>query len=208
MIKIKRPLLIILIGAIIGIIYGLYLETSIAVTIILLVLLLFLIQKNKSKVFYFFTKRKKLILIFLISILTFSLYTILTNNKYEKTYKKIPKNIVTIATVVSEAKETEYYYSYEIKVQNKKFLMYLRKDETQLKYGNKIKLEGEYVEPEEARNYKGFNYKDYLKTKKIYGSFKAIKITILKENNVNILLEYSNKTRNKIIQTVKEILSR
>ena len=127
MIKIKRPLLIILIGAIIGIIYGLYLETSIAVTIILLVLLLSLIQKNKSKIFYFLAKRRKLILIFLISIIISSLYTILVNNKFEKTYKQIPENIVTIATVVSEAKETEYYYSYEIKVQNKKFLMYLKK---------------------------------------------------------------------------------
>ena len=206
MIKIKRPLLIILIGAIIGIIYGLYLETGIAVTIILLALLLFLIQRNKSKVFYFFTKRKKLILIFLISILTFCLYTILANNKFEKAYKQIPENIVTIATVVSEAKETEYYYNYEMKIQNKKFLMYVKKGEAQPKYGNKIKLEGEYTEPEEARNYKGFSYKDYLKTKKIYGSFKASKITILKENNVNTLFEYSNKTRNKIIHTVREIL--
>ena len=206
MIKIKRPLLIILIGAIIGIIYGLYLKTSIAVTIVLLLLMLFLIQKNKSKAFYFLAKRRKLILIFLISIIISSLYINLANNKFEKTYKQIPKNVTTIATVVSEAKETEYYYSYEIKIQNKKFIMYVKKNEPQLEYGMKIKLQAEFSEPQETRNYKGFSYKNYLKTKKIYGIFKASKIDILKENDVNIILQCSNKVRNKIIQTAKEIL--
>jgi len=205
-IKIKRPLLIILIGAIIGIIYGLYLKTSIAVTIILLAFMLFLIQRNKSKAFYFLAKRRKLILIFLTSIIISNLYIISANNKYEKTYKQIPKNIITIATVVSEAKETEYYYSYEIKIQNKKFIMYVKKNEPQLKYGMEIKLQAEYNEPQDARNYKGFSYKNYLKTKKVYGTFKASKIDILKENDVNIILQGSNKVRNKIIQTAKEIL--
>lgn len=205
--KIKRPLLIILIGAIIGIIYGLYLFTSIAITIILITLLLFLIQKNKSKTIYFLVKRRKIFLIFLISILISSLYTILVNSRYEKVYKEIPKNITTIATVVSEAKETEYYNSYEVKVNDKKFIMYVKKSEPQeLKYGMKIKLEAEYTEPQEARNYKGFNYKEYLKTKKVYGTFKASKITILKDNDVNIFLRYSNIARNKIIETVKNIL--
>jgi len=206
-IKIKRPLLIILIGAIIGIIYGLYLKTSIAITIIILSLLLFLIQKNKSKAFYFLAKRRKLILIFLISIIISSLYIILKDHNYEKTYNKIPKNISTIATIVSEVKETEYYYSYEVKVEGKKFIMYVKKSNPEkLEYGMQIKLEAEYTKPQEARNYKGFSYKDYLKTKKIYGTFKATNITILKENAVNILLGYSNKIRNKIIKTAKEIL--
>lgn len=208
MITIKRPLLIILIGAIIGIIYGLYLKTSIAITIILALLLLLLIQKNKSKSFYFLAKRRKIILIFLISLIISSIYTNLIKNNYEKVYKEIPKNMITTATVVSEAKETEYYYSYEVKIKNKKFIMYVKKSDPQkLEYGMKIKLEAEYTEPQESRNYKGFNYKEYLKTKKIYGSFKANKITILRENDVNIFLQYSNKIRNKIIKTAKEILS-
>lgn len=132
---------------------------------------------------------------------------ILVNNKYEETYKKIPENVTIVATVVSEAKETEYYYSYEVKVNNEKFIMYVKKNNQQnLKYGMKIRLEAEYTEPEDARNYKGFSYKYYLKTKKIYGSFKASKISIIKENDVNILMQYSNKLRNKIIEVTKEIL--
>ena len=207
MINIKRPLLIILIGAIIGIIYGLYLIPSIAITIIFLAILLYLIQKNKAKAFYFFAKRRKIILIFLISIVISILYTISLNEKYEKTYNEIPKNITTIATVVSEAKETEYYNSYEVKVQNKKFIMYVKKSIPQkLEYGMKIKLEAEYTEPEEARNYKGFNYKEYLKTKKIYGSFKASNVDVIEENSVNLILLYSNKFRNKIIEIAKQIL--
>lgn len=207
MIKIKRPLLIILVGAIIGIIYGLYLNISIAITIILLALLLYLIQKNKKKAFYFFTKRKIIILIFLISIISFSLYIILLNSQYEKIYNKIPENTEIIATIISEAKETEYYNSYEIKVNNKKFLLYAKKNFfPKLEYGMKVKIEAEYSKPQEARNYKGFSYKNYLKTKKIYGSFKAGKIEIIEKNRVNKILLYSNKMRNKIIKTIKQIL--
>lgn len=207
MILIKRPAVTILIGAIIGIIYGLYLKIGIAFTIILLGLLLFLIQKNKKKLIYFLYKRKKIILIFFISIIISILYTISVNNKYEKFYNKIPENIRTIATVVGEAKETEYYYSYEIKINQKRFIMYVKKNNLEkLKYGMEIILEGKYIEPTEDRNYKGFNYKEYLKTKKIYGSFKAEKISVIKENNVNFILRISNNTRNKVIEIAKKIL--
>lgn len=207
MIKIKRPLLTVLIGMIIGIVYGLYLKTSIAITIILLILFLLLFQKNKSKIFYSILKRKKKILIILISFIISILYVFLLNNKYEKVYKEFPKKITTTAIIVSQPKETEYYYSFEVKVKNKKFIMYLEKNNTlNFQYGTKIKIEAEYTKPQEARNYKGFNYKEYLKTKKIYGSFKVNKIEIIKENNINIFMQYSNKIRNKIIETIKVIL--
>jgi len=206
-IPIKRPLVTILIGAIIGIIYGLYLQISVAINIILVIFLLLIFQKNKKRTFYFLMKRRKLILIILISIIFFSLYTILVKNKYEKTYKEIQKNKQTVATVVSEAKETTYYNSYEIKIKNRKFILYVKKNSSEkLKYGTQIALEAQYTEPEESRNYKGFNYKEYLKTKKIYGSFKADKITILQENNLNSFLMFSNNFRNKVIEIAKEIL--
>ena len=207
MILIKRPAVTILIGAIIGIIYGLYLKIGMALTVTLLGLLLFLIQKKKKKLICFLYKRRKIILIFFISTIISILYTISVNNKYEKFYNKIPENIRTIATVVGEAKETEYYYSYEIKINQKRFIMYVKKNNPEkLKYGMEIILEGKYIEPTEDRNYKGFNYKEYLKTKKIYGSFKAEKISVIKENNVNFILRISNNTRNKVIEIAKKIL--
>ena len=207
MILIKRPAVTILIGAIIGIIYGLYLKIGMALTVTLLGLLLFLIQKDKKKLICFLYKRRKIILMFFISTIISILYTISVNNKYEKFYNKIPENIRTIATVVGEAKETEYYYSYEIKINQKRFIMYVKKNNPEkLKYGMEIILEGKYIEPTEDRNYKGFNYKEYLKTKKIYGSFKAEKISVIKENNVNFILRISNNTRNKVIEIAKKIL--
>lgn len=207
MIKIKRPLLIVAIGVIIGIIYGLYLKISIAITVIILALLLFFIQKNKAKVFYFFAKRRKVILIIFISMIISNLYTIYLDRKYEKVYQEIPKNIKMIVTVVSEAKETEYYYSYEVKFQNKKFIMYLKKNNfPKLTYGMSVLIEGEYIKPQESRNYKGFNYKEYLQTRKIYGSIKVNNLRIVKECNVNFIFKYSNIVRNKILKVANEIL--
>lgn len=218
MITIKRPLVTILIGAIIGIIYGLYLNLSIAIIIILLALFIFLIKKHKSKkvvynskvlykIVFFMRKRRKAILLILISIIISNLYTSLVNQKYEKIYKEFPKNIKTEATIVSKAGETKYYYSYDIKIKDKKFILYVKKSNSQkLKYGMKIIIEGEYSEPSEARNFKGFNYKEYLKTKKTFGSIKANNINVIKENSVNIISKTSNSIRNKIIETAENIL--
>ena len=190
-------------GVIIGIIYGLYLKQSIALTIILLAILVFLIQKQRKRVFYFFLKRRKAILIILISIIISFLYINFVNNKFSRVYNNIPRDLKTYATVVSEPEETDYYYSYEIKIKNKKFLMYTNR---KLNYGMYIYLEGEYIEPQEQRNYKGFNYKEYLKTQNIYGSIKSNNIDIIKENNVNIVSNLSNQARNKVIDIAYKIL--
>ena len=50
--------------------------------------------------------------------------------------------------------------------------------EKQLKYGDKITIYGEFKEPAQARNYKGFNYKQYLK---LFYILKFIK------NNYNVV---------------------
>lgn len=60
--------------------------------------------------------------------------------------------------------------------------------------------------PEESRNYKGFNYRDYLKTKKIYGSINCDNIKIISNNNLNKILIFSNTIKNYIIKTSKELL--
>ena len=193
-------------GSIIGILYGLYLRISIAISIIILILLILCIYKNKKKTFYVLSKRRKLILIIFISLIISFLYTIWYNKQFEEAYKNIPKQIKTYATVISEPKETDYYNCFEIKIQNKKFLMYVDK-KINIEFGMNIKVNGEYSEPQEKRNYKGFNYKEYLKLKKIYGTIMAKDIEIIRENNVNYILMLSNTTRNKIIDISKQILS-
>ena len=205
--QIKRPLINVLMGAIIGILYGLYLKTSIAITVILLALLILLIQKHKRKSFYYLIKHKKQISIFLISIFISCIYTICINNKFQRVYKEFPRDVTQYATVISEANKSNYYSSYEIKIQDKKFIMYLsNKEKEQINYGDLIKLSGEYSEPHESRNYKGFNYKEYLKTNKIYGTIKVEKIEKIKSDNTNFILRLSNKVRNNLINTSYKIL--
>ena len=148
----------------------------------------------------------KTILLILITIIISSIYAILVNQNYENIYKQIPKKIKTNAIITSEGQETEYYHAYQIKVENRRFILYVKKSWSQkLKYGMKIRLEGTYSKPQEARNHKGFSYKEYLKTKKICGSIKADNLQVINENSVNVILKCSNNIRNKIIKTIKQL---
>lgn len=205
MIIIKRPIVTILIGVLIGIICGLYLNLSIALIVILTAFSIIFIYNYKIK--QLSKILKDVFLTLFISIIISNLYINFLNQKYEQFYKKVPNNVKTTATVISEAKETEYYYSYNIKVDSKKFILLVSKSYQQkLEFGMCISLKAEYIKPDIARNYKGFNYKEYLKNQKIYGTFKAQDIKVIKQNNINIISNFSNKVRNKIIDTTKNIL--
>lgn len=71
-----------------------------------------------------------------------------------------------------------------------------------------IEVDGEYIIPSEARNYKGFDYREYLKSKKIYGTIKNSNknIKVIKEDNIGIVLKLSNNIRNYIINTSNKLL--
>ena len=177
------------------------------VFMILIFLRYFFSAKRKKRLIHFIIRKRKIILIVFISFIISNIYFNLINNQYEKIYKKIPKELMVTANIVSDAKETEYYYSYEAEIQNKKYIIYVKKSEKQnIEYGMLVKIKGEYTQPLENTNYKGFNYKEYLKTKKIYGSIKVENIEIVKENNVNFILKLSNSVRNKIIQVARSML--
>ena len=153
---------------------------------------------------------KKILIIFTILATIFSIYTIILNKQYENFCKTVEENIEIEAVIISSPKESEYYNSYTVKgkteeFKNKKFILYVKKGTT-LEYGDKIKITGEFYEPEDIRNYKGFSYKKYLQTEKIYGTIKAKKVEIESKNNTAIIFELSNITRNKIIEQIKNIL--
>ena len=182
---------------IIGIIYGLYLKTSMAIFFIF-----FLIPSIiKYKKFY---KNRKIIITLLASAIIFSSYINILNNKYEKFYKNIRNEIEIEAIIISEAKDADYYKVYSIKSKDKRFILYT--NNINLKYGMRIKIRGDFLEPEERRNYKGFDYKQYLKTRKIYGSIKSNNIEIIGKEQTNIIARTSNNVRNKIIETANKIL--
>ena len=109
-------------------------------------------------------------------------------NEYSKVYKKDKSIINEMAVVIKGPIEGEYNYKYTVKVRtgkykNKKFIVYINKKNKKLfEYGDLIRIKGEYSAPEIARNYKGFNYSQYLKTLNIYGAIKVEEAKIRKKS--------------------------
>lgn len=210
----KRPILIITLGFLIGIIVGLYLNIALLLFSILIFITLALkilhisSANNFIRIFNIFIKNNVILLI-IFSAFFSSIYIVYQNNKYEKTYNNFNKTEI-IATVISNKKEGEYQESYKIKLENYKNIKLIlripKSKNISLNYADKIYIKGEYIKPEEARNYGGFNYKEYLKTEGIYGIFKADKIEILKSNNLSTIEIFTNNLKQKIITNINKIL--
>ena len=201
-------------GYIIGIIYGLYFKISIAFVIALISLIyIVLISNKKSKIARYLKVMLKpsAIYIFFISIIISNYYVRYLNNKYTEFYNNPPEIIKGNAVIIKEAEEKDYSYSYIIKMKdglykNKKFILNTNKKKL-LQYGDLIKIKGEYIIPSESRNYKGFNYREYLKSKKIYGSIKSSgEIKVIQSNYINQIFIKSNKARNIIIKNAESLL--
>lgn len=214
----KRPILIIVIGYIIGIIWGLYLKISIVPFYILLIGI-YIITKlpySKKRFRIFSIKRYfryikiiikiKIILIIIITSFISNLIIKHKENEYQNTFKNI-QNLELIGIVISNKQEKEYYNRYKIKTNSNKKL-YIHVDKKQkLEYGDKIQITGEFQEPETARNYKGFDYKQYLKTQKIYGTIKVSTIKIIEKNCANKLMQISNSVFLKIKNNIEKTYS-
>lgn len=106
------------------------------------------------------------------------------------------------ATIESNAKEKQYTNSYNIKIDGKKFIIYIKRDEPKLEIGDKIKFKGKYQEPSKQRNEGGFDYSLYLKTKKIYGIYRAESIKKVGTDN-SIQIAFKKKI-SKIQQYIKD----
>lgn len=129
------------------------------------------------------TKNKKIIVILICLIISIGYVSIL-ENKYSKISDMPIKEMVTI---ISDIQEKEYKKVCTAKIvrNNKKILINIKmsQDIPSIKYGDSLYIEVEFKQPEEARNYKGYNYKQYLKTKKIIGTVELEKAKILKSSN-------------------------
>lgn len=210
----KRPILIITLGFIIGIIWGLYFNiVPFMFLIMIFIVLIFKIVKikcsnNYKRILMIFIKNN-LILIFLISAFISSIYLTYCNKRFDTIYNEFRKKQV-IATVVSDKKESEYNNNYKIKVEkyrNTYFILRIPKNKKiSLNYGDKIQINGKYIVPETSRNYRGFNYKKYLKTQKVYGIFKADNMKILNANNLSRIELFSNYIKQKTIYNMNKIL--
>jgi competence protein ComEC len=170
-INIKRLFCVASISYIIGIIMRLYFG-SIAFLSIPIAVIILLITKNKK------------IIVILICLIISIGYVSILENKYSKISDMPIKEMVTI---ISDIQEKEYKKVCTAKIvrNNKKILINIKmsQDIPSIKYGDSLYIEGEFKQPEEARNYKGYNYKQYLKTKKIIGTVELEKAKILKSSN-------------------------
>lgn len=99
-----------------------------------------------------------------------------------------------VAIIFSDSQEKQYIKEYNAKIDNKKYILYVNKNQENLEYGDIVILKGKYIEPSDERNYNGYNYKLYLKTQKIFGTYKID--TIKKIGNLNDLKSIKSKEIN------------
>lgn len=150
------------------------------------------------------TKNKKIIVILICLIISIGYVSIL-ENKYSKISDMPIKEMVTI---ISDIQEKEYKKVCTAKIvrNNKKILINIKmsQDIPSIKYGDSLYIEGEFKQPEEARNYKGYNYKQYLKTKKIIGTVELGKVKILKSSNGSFIHNIQKYIRDTINGTLTD----
>ena len=128
----KRPILVAIIGYIIGIIVGLYLNISI-VPFCILIIAIHLIYKKKlnkkrkhQKLKLFSIKRyfryikifinSKVILLIIITSIISNTLVLIQNHKYEKIYDELSKreNLTLTGIIISNKEEKQYYNKYKI----------------------------------------------------------------------------------------------
>lgn len=161
--------------------------------------------------------RLKIVCIFMISFLVGAIYTKYLNNKYENLYLGLEDGEF-IGIIQSEPEEKEYTTKYKIKLQsingsdkykNTNLYLSVSNNLKKLQYGDLIWFKGEYIEAESQKNYGGFNYKEYLKTLKIYGILKCTssEIIVLEKNKVNIISLKMNELSNRIKENTYKLFN-
>ena len=209
-------LFLITIAWLFGILSGLYLKISIVLFVLISIILYFLRKKNRYlKVIC----EKQYIFIFIVFYLISYFQISYLEQSFNKKYENVEGEIKVVATIISNPTDKEYKTSYTIKIdsingnksyKNTKLLLNVKKEdkETKYSYGNKICFTGEFAEPSVQRNEGGFDYKEYLKTKGIYGivNVESNKVKILKENNVDFISKFANIVSNEIEKQANKLL--
>lgn len=227
----QRFFLIVVIGYILGIIWGQYISISIVLLYIFIAILFFLkssifYHKSQFKIFSFnrYWRYIKIFLnlniIIIICFVSFFSYNVIIqkNMKREKMQNilKESKNLELTGEIVSGKVDKEYKVRYELKMDLKALKnnkIYIEIDKKNLKeeinYGDIVLIKGEFIEPDIQRNYCGFDYNEYLKTKDILGTIKVDNITIkTTSNNLKInLYKYIQNLKNKIKGILPENIS-
>ena len=182
----KRKILTITISYIIGLIWGLYFSKNIALIFCLFCLI------------YFGFKKNVYIILIIVTIITSCMYSNFVKSKYDVKYNNIEECQIT-GTIVKELKSDNTSKKYIVRINdvngnfnykntrviivekcNKKF-------ESTTSYGNLVSIYGNFKIADTSRNYKGFDYNQYLRSQKIYGTITTTsdKVKIYKLSNVS-----------------------
>lgn len=203
----KRKFVVITISYVIGLIWGLYFNKNIALIFCIIFSIIFLV-------------RKRIYIALICLVILFScIYTESIKHCYDTKYNNI-ENCDILGTIIEDVSEENYLKKYIIKVisvngdysfKNTKVMVYesiskVKKSTT--KYGSLAYMTGKFEYAEKNRNYKGYNYNEYLKSKQVYGIVKtdSNNIRICKENNLNIYSNFLYELNNSIKKRINQIL--
>lgn len=241
----RRPILIVVIGYIIGIIWGQYLNFSIVPLYIFITICLYIMKffssPKKFKVFsiyrYFkylkiIINAKILLILFLSSFISYNIVISknqkreILQNQFQNQSEFIQTGTIVSTQIIEEYKiryifEVKYStfknYRFYIDIKNnskdlntKSLEKFQNKNITNLEFGDKVKIKGEFIKPEKQRNYKGFDYNNYLKQKDILGTIQVQELEkinqnkSLKNNFINLVNNYVQSLKNKAYQILPE----
>ena len=196
----------------IGILIGLYLQISIVLLSIILAIICIIIYLIISDI-------KKCILYLCACIVGIIQIHSLESN-YARISLKIPEEITLQALVISDGTEKDYKYTYTIEVntingkrleKDIQLILDIKKNKIKNecpKFGDVVEITGVYEEPNIARNYKGFDYKQYLKSKNIYGTIECEQYEIKENDKISIIRNIINYVQNNIKDNMLNILEK
>ena len=200
-------LIIISIAFVLGIIWGLYFNISMAFFLPCLVVIVLFIKKEY----------RKYLLIFIFFLLFSNIYISALEHDFNSKFENIEGEVTVVGTVISEPKikdkNTQCIIQVEkindnYKYKDIKVLVNINLNYSKIRFGNKIKMYGELKDASVARNEGGFDYKQYLKTKRIYKiiSIKKNDIKIIEEDNSNFFDKGLYLVKKSITENIKKIL--
>lgn len=163
---------IVLISFLFGLYWGRYLKNICSFFIVL----------DSISVILYLQNKKHLIFIFI----TISILAFIYMNYLEKSYDKIPENaeIEIQAEIVSLKIKGEYKDKYIVKSKyGKKFYLYVN-TKKEFDYGDIVEVKGNFSKVNKATNEYCFDYREFLKQKKIDGNIMASKVNLLRKNSM------------------------
>ena len=213
----KRPIIIILILYIVGILGGLYVNSIAFFCFIMIIGIGFVcIRKINNKYCRFIRKllTKYVELLVFISLTFGYVYTNILDYKYDTMYFS-EEEIQEYCVVIGGKEEKEYKNLYKVKIVNSKnkkrngTRLYLRVDKkADIELGDMLFVKGSYIEPDVDRNERGFNYKEYLKSIGIYGTIEVDKYNVIEKEKIDKFLMYTNALKQRLKSNIEQVIKK